>query len=82
MTATAIRQRLYDYIRIAEDKNVKAIYTMLETEIEENFDYWNDKAFVDEINKRSEEYKSGKVKGIAWADAKNRILNMPKRKEK
>lgn len=35
MTASNIRHRLYDYIRVAEDKKVKAIYTMLEDEIEE-----------------------------------------------
>jgi len=29
MTIAAIRHKLYDYIRVAEDKKVKAIYTML-----------------------------------------------------
>ncbi len=64
MTATAIRQKLCDYIRVAEDRKVKAIYTMLEEEIEEAYNYWNDKEFVAELDKRTAEYESGKVKGI------------------
>jgi len=76
MTATIIRQKLYDYIRIAEDKKVKAIYTMLENDIEEgNYDYWNDKEFVAELDRRSASYKSGKSKAIPWEDAKAKILS-------
>ena len=74
MTTTVIRHKLYDYIRVANDKKVKAIYTMLEEEIEEDYDYWNDKKFVAELNKRSADFKSGKVKGITWEDAKAKIL--------
>lgn len=75
MTTSAIRQKLYDYIRVAEDKKVKAIYTMLENEIEEEYDRWNDKVFVNEMEKRSAELISGEVKGIPWEVAKRKILN-------
>ena len=33
MGTTDIREKLYDYIRIADDKKIKAIYWMLEGEI-------------------------------------------------
>ena len=33
MTTTAIRKKLADYLKIADDKKVKAIYTMVEDEI-------------------------------------------------
>jgi hypothetical protein len=82
MTATNIRHKLYDYIRIAEDKKVRAIYTMLEEEIEEVYDYWNDKNFTAELERRSAGFKSGKVKGIKWADAKSRILSSKTLKRK
>jgi putative addiction module component (TIGR02574 family) len=82
MTATSIRQKLYDYIRVAEDKKVKAIYTMLEEEIEEVQDHWNDKKFIAELNKRSTDYKTGKTKAIPWEEAKSRILNSAKKKRK
>ena len=52
ITTVAIIHKLYDYIRVAEDKKVKAIYTMLAGEIEEDYDYWNDKNFVAELEKR------------------------------
>ena len=42
MTTANIRHKLYDYIRMAEDKKVKALYTMLEEEIGEADDHWND----------------------------------------
>jgi hypothetical protein len=80
MTASSIRQKLYDYIRVAEDKKVKAIYTMLEGEIEGTYDYWNDKEFVAVLDKRSEDHKSGRVKGIAWEDAKAQIMEPAKKK--
>ena len=44
----------------------EAIYTMLEGEIEEVYDHWNDKEFVAALNKRSEDYHSGKVKAVPW----------------
>jgi putative addiction module component (TIGR02574 family) len=80
--ATSIRQKLYDYIRVAEDRKVKAIYIMLEEEIEEAYDYWNDKNFVAELDKRSADYKSGKVKAVPWELAKAQILSSAKRKKK
>ena len=82
MTATSIRQKLYDYICVAEDRKVKAIYTMLEEEIEGAYDYWNDKDFVAELNKRSTDYKNGTIKAVPWEEAKARILGSAKRKKK
>jgi hypothetical protein len=34
-SSAAIRHKLYDYIRIADDKKLHAIYSLLENEIEE-----------------------------------------------
>lgn len=82
MTTAAIRHKLYDYIRVAEDKKVKAIYTMLAGEIEEDFVYWNDKNFVDELEKRSVDLKSGNTEAVSWEEAKATILGSVKRKPK
>jgi putative addiction module component len=82
MTTTTIRQKLYDYIRVAEDRKLKAIYTMLEAEIEEDYDHWKDKDFVKELDKRSADYKTGKVKGVSWEKAKSQILSPAKQGKK
>ncbi len=82
MTISTIRHKLYDYIRVAEDKKVKAIYTILKAEIEEAYDYWNGKEFIAELQKRSADYKSGKSKSIPWKEASEQILSsgtMPKK---
>jgi putative addiction module component (TIGR02574 family) len=73
MNTTAIRQKLYDYIRVAEDKKVKAIYTMVEEEINEAYDWSSDPAFIAELDKRSAEYKSGKVKGVPWEEVRKEV---------
>ena len=79
MTSAIIRQKLYDFIRVAEDEKVKALYTIFENEIEKKEDdYWNDKTFVEELERRSSAYKTGKAKGVAWEDAKAQILNSSK----
>ena len=82
MTTTNIRHKLYDYIRVAENKKVKAIYTMLEEEIEEVYDHWGDKNFIAELEKRSADFKSGKVKGVKWEDARAHILPSSKTPKK
>ncbi len=52
MTTTAIRARLYDYIRVADDKKVKAIYELLEDQIVSKCHWSEDKEFVAELEER------------------------------
>lgn len=73
MTTALIRQKLYEYIRIADEKKVKAIFTMVEGELEE-YEWTKDKEFLAELDRRTADYKSGKVKGIPWEEAKKSIL--------
>jgi len=65
MTVTAIRQRLHEYIRFADDKKVKTFFNILKKEAEEKEDVWT-KEFLSEISLRSNELKTGKVKGREW----------------
>jgi hypothetical protein len=45
MNTTTIRERLYDYIRIADEKKIKAIFMMLEDEMVKETKWWNDNQF-------------------------------------
>lgn len=74
MNTNTIRQKLYDYIRGAEDWKIKAIYTMLKEEIEESYDHLYDKAFLAELEKRSADRNSGKSSVVSWPEAKAQIL--------
>ena len=60
MTTVAIRKKLVDYMKIADDKKVKAMYSLLEDEIEQggriSIEQYNK-----EIDEAMEEVKRGEV---------------------
>ncbi len=62
MKTEDIRQKLHHYIETAEDKKVKAIFTMVEDEIEETFNHWNDEKFINEVQRREDRYLDGTSK--------------------
>ena len=82
MNAATIRDKLYDYIRVADDKKIKAIYTMLENEITEEVEWWKDNVFVAELGKDYEAWNSGKEKGYSLSDIKTEIAKRQKRRDK
>lgn len=76
MSIATIRERLYEYIRFADEKKVKAIYTMVEDEITEELNLWEDKVFLKELERRLSEYESGQIKGSAWGEVKNKAQTL------
>jgi hypothetical protein len=58
MTTVAIRKKLVNYMHIADDKKIKAVYTLLENDIKEN-----GKISIEEYNKEldkgEEDFKKG-----------------------
>ena len=80
MNAAAIRDKLYDYIRVADDKKIKAIYMMLEDEIAEETEWWKNAAFVAELEKEYTEGESGKDKGYSFADIRAEIASRKAKK--
>jgi len=66
MSTAIIRERLFEYIRFADDKKVRAIYTMVEDDIIERLDLWEDKDFLKELDQRIGELEAGKVTGSTW----------------
>ena len=52
MSAVQIREKLHRYIDSVHEKKLKAIYTIVEDEIEDSA-HWGDKEFLNELRKRS-----------------------------
>jgi phenylalanyl-tRNA synthetase alpha subunit len=61
MSISQIRQSLHEYIRFADEKKIKAVYTILEEDINENKEAWTSE-FTKELLRRSKDFESGKVK--------------------
>lgn len=77
MTTLAIRQQLHNYLEVADDKKIKAIYTMMEAEIKERaIEYTDD--FKTELDRRQAAYKRGKSKIITAGESKKRIQKILK----
>ena len=78
MTTSSIRQKLHRYIETAQDKKVKAFYTIVENDIA------NEKVgsnqLLKELNRRTDDFEGGKVKGLSWTDVKERARKSEKAK--
>lgn len=77
MTATTLRQSLHNYLEIADSKKIKAIYTILQEEIEENsLEYTL--TLKKELDNRYANYKSGKTEMLTAKESKNRVQQLLK----
>ncbi len=77
MTTATIRQKLHSYLEVADDKKVKAIYAIMEADVEESAVEYS-KEFKAELNKRYADYKSGKAKMITEQQSRQRIQKILK----
>lgn len=64
MTTAAIRNRLYDFIRIADDKKLHAIYNLLEHDIEKEEKWWQNSHIIAELDKRADALLTGEDSGF------------------
>ncbi len=69
MSTENIREKLVEYMRSADERKVKAIYTMLEDEIGTGEHDW-DEAFVVELERRDASLKAGTAKTYTWEETK------------
>ena len=59
MDTTELRQKLHHYIENAEEKKLQAIFSIVEVEIEEAYNHWDDEDFVAVLQEREQAYLSG-----------------------
>jgi putative addiction module component (TIGR02574 family) len=77
MDTAVIRQWLHNFLEVANDKKVKAIYTMVEEAIEdESVEYTDD--FKAELDRRYAAYKDGSEKPVTAIESKKRIQKLLK----
>ncbi len=82
MNTSSIRQQLQNYLEVADDKKVKAMYIMMEDDIKEAaIEYSNE--LKTELDKRYAVYKNGKARMVTATESKRRINKLlSKRKTK
>jgi hypothetical protein len=66
MSSAQIRQRLHDYIDIAEDKKLKAIYTLLRDDIDDGYKLTEEQKA--ELDRRSFEYQNCIGRNYSWEE--------------
>ncbi len=81
MTTKLIREKLVDYLQVANNKKVKAIYTMVEDEINTAANDW-DESFVKELEARSKSFTDGTAETYSWEETKKAATERIKSKIK
>ncbi len=79
MDTTTKRQKLHEYIDTAENDKVDALYTILEHDVKEPYEWWNDEELCAELDRRSADFASGKDKGVPWEEVKKELLSRRKK---
>ena len=71
MTLAAVKEKLHSYIDHADDKKVKAMYTLVESDIEPDYEFTD--ADMEELDRRRDDYLSGKSKSIPLEEHKKKL---------
>jgi len=76
MTTIAIRKKLTDYLKVADEKKIKAIYALVADEIDQPGLEYTDELKAELDSRLNDYYKSGKMVSAAAAKKQiDQILN-------
>lgn len=81
MTTSIIRQKLHNYLEVADDKKIKAIYAIMEVDVEEKALIYSDEIRTD-LDNRLANYEMDKMNVISADESKQRILSLIKKAAK
>jgi len=74
MTTSVIREKLVNYLQVADEKKIKAIYTMVEDEINTIENDW-DEDFINELEARRRSFIDGTAKTYTWEETKQAAID-------
>ena len=75
-----IRHKLYDFIRVADEKKLNAIYHLLQGEIDQTLEWWKDKAFTVELDRRYQSLENGTDKGYTLDELETSVSKLRKKR--
>lgn len=82
-TATKLDKQINDYLLQLNDKQKKAVLTVVKTFAEEQEDeVWGNSAFIAELDRRTTEYESGNAKVFTLDELEARVRKAHKSKRK
>ena len=73
MTTTAIREKLYNYVKTVDDEKIRAVYELFEDQLAPAVDWSQDEAFVAELDERVRRWEAGIDKGHTWEETEAAI---------
>lgn len=81
MSASQIREKLAGYLQVADEEKIKALYIMLEDEINTPLNDWDDD-FTKELERRSKSFADGTAKTYSWEETREAARKRLKSKKK
>ena len=73
MTNIAMRKKLLTYLADADDKKVKAVYSLFEDEINQESNFKLTEEHIKILDERRARHLSGKDKSSSWQDVHDRV---------
>ena len=83
MSTASIDKKIANYVEQLNTKQKKVLLSVAKAFAEEDNDIWEDENFIKELDRRTKDLESGKVKGYSWDEVKKitrRSLSEMKRK--
>ncbi len=87
MTVAAIRQQLHQFIEVASNKDIEAVYQYIAASdmdmpqtntVNSKNDKWEDSAFFAEMERRASAFENGAETGYSWEEVKTKARKLNK----